>query len=251
MELTEQARETYEQVVALAGAEGWLPVFDEVAVIVGDRATADRVIVNAEVGQGYEHFNSADDAVKAMWGDKAESRYTAQYDFLRRWDIPYRIEMMTVNDGYSYAHRLHRNMLLRSRGSLEGIVVHVSYKPVEGGFKGYDGEVGRLISLGLEPVQECVSTYGRFTYFQHPKLPDGLYIKPRVNLRDESAPLEPLAVAEQPVKNVCPVCGHTWTSHKEAGFCLGCDAICNGPLGRITDEQIFTKEERDNGVNSN
>jgi hypothetical protein len=114
---------------------------------------------------------------------------------------PFRIEVMNITRGISPAH-----IPAQARLGLgeEAVVMHVSYKPVIPGIEGYDAEKFVLRNKGLEHIQECRSTYGIFSYWLHPDLPDGVYLKPRVNLRD-------------PVDN---------------------------PLSRITEEQFIPASER-------
>jgi hypothetical protein len=185
--------------------------FDEVALYAPDAWRAAALIAElayqpGDAGDIYtatnpwqrpRYFNRSEDRVRYALPNGDAGEYGVHYDFLQPYGEPYRLEVMHLLAGSSPAH--HRYLRAWSYGlgdnDQNGQVVHVSYKPprgfvanAAGRAEDYDAELERLEALGFVLVQANHSTYGAFSYYEHTDpavLPAGVYLKPRVNLRDE------------------------------------------------------------------
>lgn len=136
---------------------------------------------------GYEYFNSAKDTVDT-W--PFNTTYRVRYHFVRT-PAGYRLEIMhpqydTNGNGFSPLHAA----MWRPNGSPAEHqspqfypVVHVSYKLVDR--KAYTEERELLQVAGATLGQACKSTYGMFSYWLPPEAEALVWLKPRVNLRDQ------------------------------------------------------------------
>lgn len=140
-------------------------------------------ILESAVRNGFEVFNAADDHVNTR---PLETQYDVHYTFLRSPTGFFRIELMRLTDGFSPLHS-H----LAQQASLDGgepFEVHLSWK--EETLDDMDASEFTLMQLGGTVQQECVSTYGQFSYWKLEdqqrqfEIPDHLFVKPRVNVRD-------------------------------------------------------------------
>jgi len=153
-------------------------MIDEIALIFEEKWEL-YDFVQWAVRTGYDHFNGASDNVACTWLDHDRSyEYEVRYEFLRVVPEDWRIEAMRVVKGISPLHSSH----LVAHGS--GSIVHASYKVEDEDL--LDNDIFVLRSLGWSIVQACESSYGKFTYMRNHLLPDGLYLKPRVNTRDSA-----------------------------------------------------------------
>lgn len=149
---------------------------DEVSIIVPDDRVAMEILREA-VRDGAEFFNSAVDHVNTS---PIVSRYTVLYDFLRLPGRNYRVEMMRITGGVSPLH--------------SAVEVVRPFVPIHVSFKVKDGEEfawasSELERHGWDKAQHCASTYGAFSYFRKDRdsycQTGEIYLKPRVNLRDQ------------------------------------------------------------------
>lgn len=178
--------ERYDDV--LAGLD-FVQGIDEIAFMFPDIHHANCFVNEAVQVPGVSLFNSATDHVHTQ---PLRTCYDVAYMFLTVPDRyvgrdNVRIEAMYLGDGLSPLHHavLSEMYLNESRCA----VVHASFKVTDE--EDYAAANHRLRERGWEPVQRCESKYGRFGYWQplDPDVPPGLYLKPRVNLRDLISPI--------------------------------------------------------------
>lgn len=165
---------------------------DELALLVPNREMAAQFIMRAVQEGRCSYFASSDDTVHT---EPLGTKYDVTYHFLSLPRRPYRLEVMHVNGGHSPLH----DAVSRGPGGYDSIpVVHASFKPVfePDTENGYDDARELLWRKGFRPSQECESDYGRFGYWRKPGAPL-LFLKPRVNLRDNIISNYPLP-PEQP-----------------------------------------------------
>jgi hypothetical protein len=177
---------------------------DEAAVMVPSHWHAGQFI-DKLTGSGWEHFNSADDLV---YTNPFGTRYFVHYDFLRSPEIPWRLEVMTMGEGRLDGARgfspLHQalwtpdGITRETVGGYRYPVPHLSFKAPRRTILGtaepklqtpqqaYSKAVERLQARGCIHAQTCQSTYGTFGYYLPGDATRQLYIKPRVNLRDDA-----------------------------------------------------------------
>lgn len=163
-----------------------LAVVDELAILVPSKRAAMSVIEQA-VGDHGAYFNNAIDYVNT---EPFETSYKVQYHFIKVYGKAYRIEVMHLLDGHSPLHTVLALATARGTGR-EFPVVHASWKPISGENKiGYTREQRILREGGYKSLQECRSTYGRFGYWQgqFKAEPTSVYLKPRINVRDNGVP---------------------------------------------------------------
>lgn len=175
-----------QQVKVASELVGPLPPVDEVALLLpwsDDYQAATRALVAA----GFTLSAVATDAVDvAPFG----SCYDVEYSFFQAPFGQWRIELMRITDGVSPLHAPYIHLGLRGRreAGLSLPVVHYSFK--------LPGEVEYSDAKGLLKdhatlAQECESGYGRFSYWADRRVLEMVYLKPRVNLRDEWLGLPP------------------------------------------------------------
>jgi hypothetical protein len=165
-----------EEVRGLFGAERTI---DEMAVYFPDRELL--VTFMAQAAQrGWQLFNFAEDNVVTR---PIIGTYAVEYWFMESPNLPYRLELMTIPDGFSPYHaslfeacRLHH---------APASIVHASFKvPDE---ESYGAAVVGLRKAEYELAQHCESTYGRFSYFVRYDADNARpALKPRLNMRDAS-----------------------------------------------------------------
>jgi len=110
--------------------------------------------------------------------DKPGSFYV-RFKFLQAPRQPFRLECMTVIMGNA---PLHDRLFAKKE---RPCIMHASYKLESQG--AYEREKSRLRSL-MKMRAEYQNSYGMFSYWQHFDM-GGVYLKPRVNLRDSSSAL--------------------------------------------------------------
>jgi hypothetical protein len=159
---------------------------DEMAVMFTSPAHALRWISSAVRVPAVTLFNSATDVVQTS---PIVSTYNVHYWFLTtpdlpetdpRWEYstPWRVEAMYAHAG-SPLHDTYRRMM---KGR-ETLAIHASFKcPDE---EAYGVAVKTLRDNGYEAAQFCESTYGRFSYWSEAEGGGEVYLKPRLNVRDE------------------------------------------------------------------
>lgn len=142
----------------------------------------------------WEQFNDARDVV---YTNPFGTRYSVSYRFFRHSAVRYRMEVMTMNDGFSPLHQSLWEQTTRMRGDNLDLlpVPHLSFKPnflspiTEGPLparRQYGKVVNHLVSKACLLAQACQSTYGVFGYFIGNETARQVYLKPRVNLRDQA-----------------------------------------------------------------
>lgn len=149
---------------------------DEMALLFDYEDSLEEFVHHAGVA-GLINFNSVprDTMVRQ---DKAQS-FVVRFEFLQPMKHPFRIEAMTVISGDA---PLHARRLEQSRN---GCVVHASYKL--GTLDEYNAETARLAEdIRVAKRAEYRNSYGMFSYWRVWEAP-GIYLKPRVNLRDQSS----------------------------------------------------------------
>lgn len=188
-QLVEYKRNADEELRAMFGAAHEI---DEMALMFTSPSWALRWISSAVRVPGVNLFNTAHDTVETR---PVPSTYNVHYWFLsspfpegyepgeERW----RIECMYAHEGSP----LHETYSRKMHGK-DVAAIHASFKcPDE---EAYAVAVKTLGDNGYEAAQFCESTYGRFSYWAPAEhgLADGsgLYLKPRVNLRDAGADSE-------------------------------------------------------------
>jgi len=151
---------------------------DEVALMFTSPSWALRFIGSAVRVPGITMFNAAHDVVTTR---PIVSTYSAHYWFLTTPDEedPWRLECMYAHVG-SPLHDSYRGFM----ADRDVIAVHASFKCADE--EAYGVAVKTLRDNGYEAAQLCDSTYGRFSYWmpEEEGATSGLYLKPRVNLRD-------------------------------------------------------------------
>lgn len=149
-------------------------VIDEIALQFNDRATMGNFVMDAVTGDGIKIFNHAFDHVKTH---PFHTEYDVEYIFL---EMPstMRVEAMNILQGISPLHIAVGSHL---RDSMPG-VVHMSFKCSD--LEDYTNVTAALDAAPeAHMVQGCDSTYGAFSYWNLLDQ-DGVYLKPRVNVRD-------------------------------------------------------------------
>lgn len=173
LELVAAYREAQEE---LRGMFGELRHIDEMAIMFKNPEQLRSFVEAAVRIPGVVLFNTAHDSVHTQ---PIPGQYDVHYWFL---SVPeeygsWRIEAMYAHPGSP----LH-DSLRRQGASDEILMVHASFKcPSE---EDYGIANNILQRNGYEPVQKCDSTYGRFSYWRPEEGTRGVYLKPRVNLRD-------------------------------------------------------------------
>jgi len=166
----------------LRGMFGSGAVIDEMAIMFQNPYEL-RSWVDAAVRlPGVVLFNTAHDSVSTQ---PIPSRYNVHYWFLSSpWPEGYepgedlwRVEAMYAHKG-SPMHDALRDQF--SPG--ESLTVHASFKCADE--EAYGVATNTLQRNGYEAVQRCESTYGRFSYWRQGEQETGVFLKPRVNLRD-------------------------------------------------------------------
>lgn len=171
-------------------------LIDEAAIMVPGERHADTLGLELAAG-GWKRFNSAQDLVHA---NPFGTRYVVQYHFFRHPKVDWRIEVMHMaaawKDGERGFSPLHQALWTPNGATpFSGMtaqlpIPHLSFKaPVsEAGPRTRDGAraLRWVLDEGCVMAQACQSTYGHFWYCLPCDARKQLYVKPRVNLRDES-----------------------------------------------------------------
>ena len=190
--LWRQGRSVVENVYAIRNAmdrnRRWLPMdedhFDEAAILVPNQEELLGLCASLR-GAGWVEFNSAGDTVYA---NPFGNRYTVDYLFYQHEMHAWRLEVMLLGEGFS---PLHAGLL--ALAPADGYpVAHLSFKPTrqrkaDQPQRTYARTVDWLRNNGAIHAQTCQSTYGSFSYWLPYDAPEQLYVKPRVNMRDEGA----------------------------------------------------------------
>lgn len=156
---------------------------DEIALVF-DNHEDDKLhafIDDAVQSSGVKLFNVAYDHVET---GPIESAYDVAYHFLEVVDLGMRVEVMKIERGVSPLHESH---LSPYNPTVFGdvttpAVVHLSFKIRD---DEWEEVVKAIEEKGGQLVQECWSTYGHFAYFRVKHLGQNIYLKPRVNMRDQ------------------------------------------------------------------
>lgn len=156
---------------------------DEVALYFSSRSVLDMAVSQMVRMEGMTHFNGAEDAVRTA---PLDTHYAVDYEFFKHMDRQYRIEAMAITGGLSPLHEAWDHAP-RPR------MVHVSFKvPTLAVYSEVLHDLDTSLSTDRYFMgQACLSTYGRFSYWQRASdIMDGTgttpWFKPRVNLRDGS-----------------------------------------------------------------
>lgn len=129
------------------------------------------------VQRGWLVFNQSEDVVETS---PIRSNYAVVYWFLRHPELPYRLELMMVSDGFSPYHGGVERMC--EDHGLATVLVHASFKVNDE--QEYAAVGVALRNGGYELMQHCSSTYGRFSYYVDNESAEIPAIKPRQNLRE-------------------------------------------------------------------
>lgn len=165
---------------------------DEISLLFRSDQEAKNFALAAVMEEGVVLFNAAADHVHT-W--PLDTKYDVNYLFLT---LPenvdghaVRLEVMSLESGFSPLHY----GLLSTVGSTP-VVVHLSFKVKNE--EHYQQAVDMMCADDdFWMVQACRSAYGRFAYFRTPLMEGAeVFIKPRVNLRDEMMK-DLLATAEE------------------------------------------------------
>ena len=154
---------------------------DETSVLFSTEAELDAFVAWCKE-TGLNVFNSVTDvlsvrscstAFSVMAQNWQSSAFGVRFEFIDipREPFPHRIEAMCVTDGMAPLH----DRQLRRNGS--GTPIHVSFKAPN--LHEYLRTAHELNAV-LPFMAEYSNDYGRFSYYEH----GGIYLKPRVNLRD-------------------------------------------------------------------
>jgi hypothetical protein len=182
-------------------------VFDEAAILVPDPLHQERLGYYLHAA-GWEKFNVSEDLV---FTNPFGTRYFVEYSFYRHPAYPYRLEVMMMGagseDGVRGFSPLHSALWTPNGHPNEPRqditrypVPHISYKPKRK-YKAdpelgqeYDKQTwGQAYSQAIQYLKDkacihamtCQSTYGRFGYYLGNDVGRQIYVKPRVNIRDE------------------------------------------------------------------
>jgi hypothetical protein len=154
-------------------------VIDEIAIDFPDEQTLYRWMLDAVAEDGVSVFNTSVDSVAV---EPFKTNYDVRYVFLEAPRLmTMRVEAMCITNGLSPLHNSLRHRVPDSENS--PLVVHLSFKCQDKA--DYEETISRLSTSGASRVVSCVSTYGEFSYWQLPGKDSPLFLKPRVNLRDE------------------------------------------------------------------
>lgn len=216
-------------------------VVDEVAVLIGP--TLIRRVRHILVTEGWKEFNNAEDVV---YTNPFGTRYSVEYNFFRHPAVPWRLEVMRLQGGFS---PLHEALMAVEWPLGKFPVPHLSFKPVrrkvalpalvyaEAGRpnpgpqlqtwrQAYSGAVQYIRDRAGIHAQTCQSTYGAFGYFLGNDCARQIYLKPRINLRDEGGEAARVYGTMSPNSSVVRAacgelypCGHApdGGSHPEVG----------------------------------
>lgn len=168
---------------------------DEVALLCRGEAGQEANFIFGHVGkEGVQFFNRATDSVRTQ---PFCTNYEVRYYFLTT-NRGYRLEVMRQTSGFSPLH--HRYARPSVNGRVETTAdarampfVHLSWKCSN--TDEYFTHLDRLREARLLCGQACSSDYGKFSYWRSGtayELGQTLvWLKPRVNLRDQTAPPSP------------------------------------------------------------
>jgi hypothetical protein len=153
-------------------------IIDEIALMFDYRARVGDFIMDAVEGDGVKLFNHAFDKV-STW--PFNTRYEVEYFFLETRSTM-RVECMAIKDGLS---PLHSAVASHMTDLSPMSVVHMSFKVADmDEFETVQTKLDEYSDATL--VQFCTSTYGAFAYWHLIGETSGVYLKPRVNLRDQT-----------------------------------------------------------------
>lgn len=167
----------------------WLPdgeLLDEAALLAPNSSVRECLIHELGFG-GWQVFNRAADLV---FTNPFSTRYVVEYTFLNHPRKPYRLEVMMLGQGFSPLHQAlwSPNGVTPEWGNHPILPIpHLSYKRT-------GPEARKLVrkdldryreELGFILAQACQSTYGEFWYLTHVDSVCKMYLKPRINTRDE------------------------------------------------------------------
>lgn len=167
---------------------------DEASILVPDMGSFDDVNQYLEKA-GWSHFNASEDLV---YTNPFGTKYGVAYDFFRHPDYGYRIELMQLTgEGMS---PLHEALQALPKTGYDGYPMpHLSFKPVlpvhtsvltgeslvSQKRRSYSRAVQHLRDRACIHAMTCQSAYGNFGYFLGNDTSRQIYVKPRINLRDE------------------------------------------------------------------
>lgn len=149
-------------------------LIDEIALLFRERPTMGEFVWDAVKSEGVKLFNTSHDRVHTH---PFKTDYEVNYAFLET-PATFRVECMNICGGFSPLHAAMESHM----DEYSPAVVHMSFK-LETMDQYEDVCVALNRAEDCEPVQTCVSTYGQFSYWNIMGR-SGVYLKPRVNLRD-------------------------------------------------------------------
>jgi len=169
---------------------------DEAAILVPDPWHRGELSIYLEAN-GWTAFNEDRDVVSTS---PFGTRYCVDYRFFSHPDYGYRLEVMMLSSdaaGIMGFSPLHQALWQPSGQSWNGLPVsrypipHLSFKAVkvqpEQTLRGaYSSAVQHMHDVACLHTMTCQSQYGVFGYFLGNDTMRQIYLKPRVNLRDEA-----------------------------------------------------------------
>lgn len=178
------SKETFEKYL-LENGLGFQEI-DELALMFSNERVMWNFIEDAVQQEGVELFNVAIDTVDTF---PLDTSYEVMYAFLRVPEVDFRLELMAIQGGYS---PLHSSVAFRIPQIYEcwPVGVHMSFKM--GNESDYEDLCDEMVTReDLILTQDCLSDYGRFSYWKVESLwgqqgTGSTYLKPRCNTRDEA-----------------------------------------------------------------
>lgn len=185
----------------LLGIEAWIKHYedklpkhcyiDEAAILAADPWKRGKITAQLRE-EGWDKFNEAQDLVAT---NPFGTRYCVEYHFFQHPDKVYRLELMMLTEDNVGLHGfspLHQALLwsippgLYESKETKSAIPHLSFKMAgDSTVKGYTRAVQHLKDQACIHAMTCQSTYGAFGYFIGNDTMRQIYLKPRVNLRDE------------------------------------------------------------------
>lgn len=152
---------------------------DEMAILFPNEETLDAFVFMAARDPIVMHDRTVERDEMVRVDDTG--RWHVRFEFFKMAGMRFRIEAMTVLDGHA---PLHESALKKAKGNPN--IFHASYKRfTEDGYEQCKDQLNRQVKEPVIMEAEYVNSYGRFSYWSANAIPF-LYLKPRVNLRDNS-----------------------------------------------------------------
>lgn len=152
---------------------------DEIAMMFSNEKDADEAALSFTMASTANVFNVATDHVHT---GPHSTHYDVAYRFVQNGLYDWRVEMMSLTSGFSPLHEAFMN---KTAGFDEGEPVHLSWKC--NSEEGYQDTIDYLHhSDDYVFAQSCRSEYGLFSYWRPMGTDLDVFLKPRVNTRDDA-----------------------------------------------------------------